>query len=550
MRPVVLAAMAVADFRERVRRPAYIVVLLAAVCLGYLAVPAVGDHWTIVNAGSYRGVYDSAYVGTVTALAGALWLSAGGFYVIRSAVARDRQSGVGELLAATPMRTGDYLIGKFLSNLLVLSSMAATLAAAALAMQLARGESRSVDLVALLAPFVLCTLPVLAVAAAAAVVFETTPLLRGGLGNIIWLVVSLIGLIAGQSADAPFGGLGVGAFAESLRDELAARGLKGTDLALGLMYMDDPPRPVPWDGIDFTAAFAGKRMALIALAVGVALVPALWFDRFDQARRTAPAAKKQSLDRAVALRSAAPRWARPAPVATPLQPLGPPGPPANGVSSSGVGRHRSAAEVLTAGESGVHGPWRAAGALRVVAGEVRILAGGVSRWWWLGTLALVVAGVAVPSAAPVALMAAWIWPVLIWSRLGCQAREQHAEALLDSCPAPLLRTLAQWLSGVVLTAVVSFGPALAMAADGHFADWLAGAAFIPALALAAGVISRTQRLFQAAYPLLWYMVVNDVAGLDYMGVLAGGPQPLIIATAAALLLLAALAVVALRHRLR
>ena len=34
-----LAALAVADFRERTRRPAYLVTLAAAVALGYLALP-------------------------------------------------------------------------------------------------------------------------------------------------------------------------------------------------------------------------------------------------------------------------------------------------------------------------------------------------------------------------------------------------------------------------------------------------------------------------------------------------------------------------------
>jgi hypothetical protein len=46
------------------------VVLLAAVALGYLAVPAPDSHWQIFQIGDYRGEYTSVYVGTVTALAG------------------------------------------------------------------------------------------------------------------------------------------------------------------------------------------------------------------------------------------------------------------------------------------------------------------------------------------------------------------------------------------------------------------------------------------------------------------------------------------------
>ena len=74
-------------------------------------------RWVVMYIGHHRGVYNSAYTGTLIALAGALWLTLGGFYVVRNAIGRDQSSGVGRLLAATPMRTAGYLFGKFLSNL-------------------------------------------------------------------------------------------------------------------------------------------------------------------------------------------------------------------------------------------------------------------------------------------------------------------------------------------------------------------------------------------------------------------------------------------------
>ncbi|MCX4387381.1 hypothetical protein OG777_10595 [Micromonospora peucetia] len=512
MRPRVLGALAVADFRERVRRPGYLVVLLAAVGLGYLAAPSSGSHWTIVNAGMYRGVYNSAYVGTVTALAGALWLSVGGFYVIRTALARDEQSGVGQLLAATPLRMSGYLVGKYLSNLLVLGSMAAALAGTAVAMQLARGESYSVDPIAILLPFVLFTLPALALTAAAAVLFETLPVLRTGFGNLIWFFVSMFAVMAGQSPDAPLGGLGMHVFAESMRDELAAQGIRLTEIALGLMYLDIPPRAVVWTGMDFTAGFVGDRILLLVLATAVAALPAIWFGRFDPAR-------------AVLRATPAPA----APAAATVEPV-----PAHPVVSS--------PQTM---------PQRGHSFGRLLVGELRILTQGVSWWWWLGAAALIVIGAAMPaSASGTMLIAAWIWPVLIWSRLGTQPREYGVEALLGAYPSPVRGVLAQWLAGVALTALVGLGPGVRMAAAGDLAGWLAGAAFIPALALALGVLSRTNRLFQVVYLLLWYAVLNNMVGFDYLGALDGGPSPILVGAATALLLTAALSVVAARHTRR
>ncbi|WP_433389164.1 ABC transporter permease [Micromonospora sp. KLBMP9576] len=513
MRPRVLGALAVADFRERVRRPGYLVVLLAAVGLGYLAAPAAGAHWTIVNAGMHRGVYNSAYVGTVTALAGALWLSLGGFYVVRTAIARDERSGVGQLLAATPLRMSGYLVGKFLSNLLVLGSMAVALAGTAVVMQLARGESYAVDPVAILLPFALYTVPVLAVTATAAVLFETLPVLRGGFGNVVWFFVAMFAVLAGQSPDAPLGGLGVHVFAESLRDAFAAQGITLTEIALGLMYLDVAPRAVVWTGVDFTAGFVGDRILLVVLATAVAVLPALWFGRFDPARSVRSAGPAPVVPVATAPTTALPdRPVLPSPQTMPRR-------------------------------------GRAFG--RLLVGELRILTQGVPWWWWLGAAALIAVGAAVPaSASGTTLIVTSIWPVLIWSRLGTQSHEFGVEALLGACPAPVRRALTQWLAGVALTVLVGLAPGVRMAIAGDLADWLAGAAFVPALALALGVLTRTARLFQVGYLLLWYAVLNGVAGLDYLGALDGGPSPVLVGAATALLLAAALCVVAARHARR
>src|SRR5690606_8889577 len=129
---------AIGDFRDRVRRPAYAVILAAAVGLGYLATPDAESRWVVMNLGSYRGLYNSAYIGMASALAGALWITLGGFYVVRNAITRDERSGVGELLAATPLRASAYFAGKFLSSVLVLTSMLGVLAVTALVIQIAR----------------------------------------------------------------------------------------------------------------------------------------------------------------------------------------------------------------------------------------------------------------------------------------------------------------------------------------------------------------------------------------------------------------------------
>lgn len=84
------------------------------------------------------------------------------------------------------------------------------------------------------------------------------------------------------------------------------------------------------------------------------------------------------------------------------------------------------------------------------------------------------------------------------------------------------------MAGVALTAVTGCGPLLRMVVTGDgpgVAVWAAGAMFIPSLALALGTVSRTHRTFQVAYLILWYAAVNQVAAVDYLGVVLVDGRP-------------------------
>ncbi|MEF3118523.1 hypothetical protein [Streptomyces chrestomyceticus] len=518
--------LAVADFKDRVRRPAYLVTLAAAVALGYVAVPDSGARWVIMQLGDYRGVYNSAYVGTATALACGLWISLGGFYVVRDSVGRDSRSGVGQLLAATPVRTWAYLAGKFLSNLMVLASMVGVLALTALVMQLVRGEDMSVDPVALWQPFLLLAVPLVTLAAAFALFFEALPLLRGGLGNILWFCVWVVLAVGGQGPGLPLGGIGVNGVAVSMYEDMLAQQVEMDDgaFSLGLTYLDEPLRVFDWHGFAPGPGYVLARSAFVGIAVVVALLPALWFHRFDPARVRHAAGRTQEDLAAVAA-------------------------PASGyveevvyrdeAARSAAGRRGSALAILKT-------PPRPGRVLpRLWGGELRILLQGVSTWWWWGAGVWVLLGVCspLPGATRLMLPVSWLWPILIWSRLGTQRYEHGVAGILGAYPSTYRRVVAEWAAGATLTAVVGLGPLVRLVVDGDgtgVACWAAGVVFVPSLALALGTLSRTHRLFQAVYLPLWYTVANGLPVFDFMGAIriegqpAGLPPTVVLAVAVVL----------------
>jgi hypothetical protein len=183
-RATAVSAIARADFLERVRRYSFLFTLGFALYLGYLATTGK----LMLRLGHMRGIFNSAWTGSLLSLVASAFISFAGFYFVKNTIQRDRDTRVGQIIAAAPISKFTYVLGKTISNLTVLGLMVAILAASGIAMQLERGEDRHIELWKLFAPFLVLALPAIAVVAAAAVFFETIPLLRGGFGNIVYFL--------------------------------------------------------------------------------------------------------------------------------------------------------------------------------------------------------------------------------------------------------------------------------------------------------------------------------------------------------------------------
>lgn len=500
-----------ADFLERVRRYSFLVTLAATVWLGYLVGTGKLGLWI----GSVRGMYNSAWIGTVMSLVVNTFLSLAGFYVVKNSVARDRQTGVGQILATTRLSKPLYTLGKALSNLAVLGSMIAVLFLAAIAIQLLAGEDRRVDLLQLALPFLLLALPMMALVAAAAVLFETVPGLRGGFGNVAWFFVWLSLIPIGIQLGGLFDPIGINlANSDMERTAVAAFGPAKRGFTLGGIARTEPIQVMRWEGLDWTPEILLSRLVWVLAAVGVAFLAALFFDRFDPARGKVRAAKKR--------------------------PAG-----ASGVIEEGPALAPLPAVHLTPLPEASR-RFRFAGVLRA---ELRLLFKGLRWWWWAGAAGFLIASLTAPLEAvqKVVLPLAWMWPMLLWSSLGNREIRWDTTALLFSAARPLGRQLpATWLAGVALAVLTGSGAAIRFLVAGQWDSlgaWVVGALFIPTFALALGLWSRSSKLFEVLYLVLWYIgPMNQVPAMDYSGATPAGlaqGMPLVFLGVTALLLSAA-----------
>jgi hypothetical protein len=483
-----LYQMAKADFLERVRRYSFLVILAGALWLAY---GVIAEKVTVVVGDGYRGVYNSAWIGMLMAICCSTFLSLCGFYVVKNAIERDSTTRVGRILAATPMPKVLYTIAKTLSNFAVLASMVLVLMAAAVAMQWLRPEARPISLWQLWSPFLLISLPAMFITGALALLFETVPILRTGAGNVIYFFVWVAALVRG--AEAKFDdATGIHILSNSTRQALEHLG-KGETTGFSLKIGGDHAfRTFLWNGIDWTPRLLADRLLWIAVGFGLTLIAAVFFHRFDPVRERVREKKvkgdsKPAADDPTLLR--VPEHATPGHAA--LTPLGP------------RGHNRFATLVLS---------------------EFTLMVKGLYWWWYVVAAGLLVAEFVSPTsgAREGVLLAAWIWPVLVWSQMGCRESRNATQSLIFSADRIVYRQLAAlWTAGVLvaLSTGAGTGIRLLLSSDWRMAAaWFAGALFIPSLALALGVWSGSGKLFEAIYTVWWYVgPLHQTPGIDFVG---------------------------------
>jgi hypothetical protein len=493
-------AVARADFLERVRRYSFFLTVVFAVLLGFGA--ATGR--IAIKLGDYRGVYTSAWIGTMVALVTTCFVSLVGFYIVKNAIDRDRQTGVGQILAATPLSKTSYMLGKFLSNFAILASMVFVLALWALLMQFFVGEDPHRDFIALLLPFLVVALPTMALTAALAVLFETLPVLRGGVGNVIWFFVFSMGIglpeISGHRWLDPMGLMTVGNNMMGAAREVIPGFKNQFSLTIAAGH-SQVAQALRWQGVHWTPGQLLVRAGCLFTAVLITLLAAFFFDRFDATRFLAPSLRKTQLQAQA--------------------------------NTDAMNAVDGASVVATRSSSGVHltplAPAEHSNAFgRLLEAEIRLALKGFRWWWYVIAAGLLIAQFFVPlgPARGLLLGAAWIWPILIWSAMGTRESRFGTGALLFSSPRILLRQLpACFLAGFAIAVVTGAGIAMRLLIGGQYAGllaWFAGALFLPALALASGIVSGTGKTFEGLLTVLWYIgPMNRTPGLDFTGAASG-----------------------------
>jgi hypothetical protein len=331
----------------------------------------------------------------------------------------------------------------------------------------------------------------MAMTAAVAMLFETLPVLRGGVGNVVyffaWATYLGVSGVTGVNDYLGFTLLGYNMMGALKRIDPTYKG----GFALQVGPTAHATKTFLWSGVEWTPLVLVARLQWVAIAIGIAWLSARFFHRFDPARESRRRSKETPARAEDRMETSGLSSVPSAPVAN-LTPL----------ARTPGGRQFP----------------------RLVVSELRLMLNGRRWWWYLVAAGLFAASLLVPvqARAPVAGFA-WLWPVLIWSQMGAREARYDTQKLVFSCAHALDRQLpAVWVAGVVVAIATGGGLGVRLLIDANWAGlagWLAGALFVPTFALALGVWSGSSKLFEALYTLWWYVgPMNRVPGLDFTGI--------------------------------
>jgi len=485
-----------ADFYERFRRYNVLIVIGLTIFLTALYLPPQGVGRLSFNVGGYRGIYNSVWVGATVTVLTVIFMSLPGFYLVKNAISRDERTGVGQIIATTALSKSQYIFGKVISNWVFLAATAGVAMISAMGIQLIRGEALRISLLGYLLPYLLLTLPMMALVAAVAVLFESIRWLRGGGGNVVFFFLFLVSywMMAALSFAALPGTTGAGGASKPLILEptgaleifrsMSAAGMElipgyqgGLDLG-NPFQVYGPINTFVWDGVVWRVPSILGRLLWVGIAAGIASLAATFFDRFDPSTLAIRVRSERTRS----------RFELDSQLAQPSSPV-----------------TLTSTALSTTARSG---SWMSI-FVHLVGSELRLMLKGQRWWWYVIALGLILVALILPAAESrqIVLPFVCVWPLLIWSQLGSREIQNRTGQLVFSAPFPLRRQLgATWTAGFTLTLVAGSGVIvrLILASDWNVVlSVVAAAAFIPAAALALGTWSGGSKLFEVAYLGLW-----------------------------------------------
>ena len=471
-----IGAIVRADFLIRFRRLSTVVVFLLLSGFAYVWIPDPATGRTLMQIDGARVFYNSAAIGMATSMLASVFVGLFGFYVISNAVRRDIDSRCGYVIASTTMRTSEYIIGKFLGNVVFLSTFMGGYMVASMAMLLVRGEARLEPLIfmkqyAIMVPSAIVFISV------AAIVFESIPFLAGRFGDVAYFFLYSMSLAFVVSMMA-HGGAGIARYFDfsgfGYLMEQTQRNFHTQSLSIGSSSFNPSKPALVIAGFNLGGGAWATRLVSTFTPIPLLLLAQLFFHRFDPARLRAAAAK---------------------------------------------GRRGWMGQINALARPFVR-PF-AALPVRGAALKDAMMTFAATPFTGIALIGITIAALSSPASLQVTFVVAAIFV----ADVACRDRRVGTTGLIYAAPRLRERFVAWKFTSAGIVAILLLIAPLAQAVrhPARLLPLLVGIAFVAAAATSLGVISGNPKTFIVFFLSFWYVVVNDkgqTPTLDFAGFFA------------------------------
>jgi hypothetical protein len=282
-----VSAIVGADFRIRFRRVSTVIVFLLLSAFAYVWIPAPSTGRALIQINGQRAIYNSGAIGLGTGSLGMIFVGLFGYYVISNAIRRDVITRCGVVAASTPMRSGEYLFGKFVGNLAFLATFVCGFMLSSMAMLLVRGEAQFEPFV-FVEQYLLLTPAAIVFVSAVAVLFESIPWLAGKFGDVVYFFLwsAVLGIVVANETSHGrihwarcFDFTGFGFMMDQLQQTLHMN-----SVSIGSSPFDPTKPPILFNGLTLTREWIVPRVISLLAPLSLLPIAALFFHRFDPVR--------------------------------------------------------------------------------------------------------------------------------------------------------------------------------------------------------------------------------------------------------------------------
>jgi hypothetical protein len=476
------------DFLQRTRSYAFLITMAITLWTAYTFVPPPDAAYSTFTITGFKGAYNSAWVGHVSAMMLNITIFLFGFFLVNNSISNDIRTQVGQIAATTSISNFGYILAKTLSNFIVLLAITGVVFLGNIIFYLWRSGLSDFNIFNFILPYALVVLPLLWVVATMAIVAEVFLRRYLAVQYMGWFFLFSFAMASVMNADNTDGALmmdvfGTKTITSSVHEAIKVKfDAKADGVFIGYQKNDPAAqafKAVIWNGVQWNFTFILSRVLWIAVCFGMLFLSAKFFHRFDLTPKQPKAKSKVS-----------------------------------SIDKKTINLNKPTLLPSLVSDFSV---WP------FVKTELKLMLRKGPSWLWVASAGIWISlwFVKISVAHQVLLPLLWFVQIGRIADLTTKEKDHRVHYFSFACYKPLQRMLpAQLLAAFLLFQTLAFPLLLRLA----FANNLMavtgialGALFIIALSAALGVITQGKKVFEIIFFILTYVIIQKSAAADYLG---------------------------------